>query len=331
MSNRSLLVVLFSTWACASVSAQDFRVTGTVVSSNARLAIVNGEMAREGDRVDGGEILSIDAGVVRILTGSQELKVRLGATGVERRSFSAVTRRDTGERNTTATSQDTNATQASVTQRDVVTRPNTHGVHGPVKLGETLSAIAQYYLGDGVTMDQMMIALFAANPDAFDGNINFLHEGAVLRIPNANELRTQPPEAATAEVARQHSAWSDRYEQQPVFATIPVQDYGPVKNGETLSSIAEGYLGDGTTMNQMMIALFEANPHAFSGNINVLHEGAVLRIPDSSELRYHPRNTATAEVLRQTDAWLERLPRADEFAATVPAVDEVRSLPPPVG
>jgi len=56
-------------------------------------------------------------------------------------------------------------------------------------------------------------------------------------------------------------------------------------------------------MNQMMIALFRANPHAFSGNINVLYEGAVLRIPDGDELRSQPPGTATAEVVRQTDAW----------------------------
>ena len=53
----------------------------------------------------------------------------------------------------------------------------------------------------------------------------------------------------------------------------------------------------------MMIALFRANPRAFTGNINVLHEGAVLRIPDGDELHDQRPETATAEVLRQTDAW----------------------------
>ena len=56
-------------------------------------------------------------------------------------------------------------------------------------------------------------------------------------------------------------------------------------------------------MNQMMIAVFQANPQAFSDNINVLHEGATLRIPEGLELQQQAPETARAEVVRQTDAW----------------------------
>jgi len=49
-----------------------------------------------------------------------------------------------------------------------------------------------------------------------------------------------------------------------------------------------------------MIALFQANPQAFSNNINVLLEGATLRIPDENELGRRTPATATAEVVRQT-------------------------------
>lgn len=62
--------------------AFEFRVSGTLISPSGRLAIVNGKPSRAGDRVDGAEILSIDAGVVRIHTGSQELTVRLGSNGL---------------------------------------------------------------------------------------------------------------------------------------------------------------------------------------------------------------------------------------------------------
>ena len=37
-------------------------------------------------------------------------------------------------------------------------------------------------------------------------------------------------------------------------------------------------------MNQMMLAIYEANPQAFAGNINYLKEGAILRIPADAEL-----------------------------------------------
>ena len=57
-----------------------------------------------------------------------------------------------------------------------------------------------------------------------------------------------------------------------------------------------------TTINQMMIALFEANPRAFRDNINILKAGALLRIPDETALRRYTHETATAAVLRHMDA-----------------------------
>jgi pilus assembly protein FimV len=62
-------------------------------------------------------------------------------------------------------------------------------------------------------MNQMMIALFQANPEAFSNNINELRQGAILRIPDENELRRQTPEMATAEVVRQTKAWQTGDEQ----------------------------------------------------------------------------------------------------------------------
>ncbi len=78
-----------------------------------------------------------------------------------------------------------------------------------------MSGIAQQYLSDGITMNQMTMALFQANPGAFSGNINVLYEGAVLRVPDADELRRQVPETATAEVVRQTAAWRADSWRQP--------------------------------------------------------------------------------------------------------------------
>jgi pilus assembly protein FimV len=143
--------------------------------------------------------------------------------------------------------------------------------------------------------------LFQANPRAFGGNINVLHEGAVLRIPSAPEVRQGSPETAAAEVARQHSDWRGNYEHG--LPTVTEATHGPVTRRETLSSIAHQHLSEGITMNQMMIALFQANPRAFGGNINVLHEGAVLRIPGGDEVLRESPQTAAAEVARQHSDW----------------------------
>src|SRR5690606_17797953 len=74
----------------------------------------------------------------------------------------------------------------------------------------------------------------------------------------------------------------------PPVATASVPgEYGPVQAGDTLSRIVQGMArDDGVSVNQMMLALVRTNPQAFiGGNINLLREGAVLRMPDASEAR----------------------------------------------
>ena len=60
---------------------------------------------------------------------------------------------------------------------------------------------------------------------------------------------------------------------------------------------------DRLTMNQTMLAIFEANPEAFANNINVLSAGSSLRIPSADEVFRINRGDALAEVQRQNSAW----------------------------
>ncbi len=79
----------------------------------------------------------------------------------------------------------------------------------PVRRGQTLAQIAANLPGTGgYSLDQTMIALLRANPDAFIGeDINRLRQGAVLRVPGADELaRTSAAEAATL-VRDQVASW----------------------------------------------------------------------------------------------------------------------------
>jgi len=200
-----------------------------------------------------------------------------------------------------------------------------------VKRGQTLSGIALLHRGDETTINQMMIALFRANPQAFGGNINVLREGAVLHIPDRGNLSLQAPAAATAEVARHTDAWQPSAREQNRHANLLIRDtYGPVEGGETVSEIASIVSPDGISMNQMMIALFEANPQAFGGNVNVLHEGAMLQIPTGDELTRYSHMRATAEVLTQTDAWQTEPPPPIQIPAAqtqLTAISHVRIYP----
>lgn len=80
--------------------------------------------------------------------------------------------------------------------------------------------------------------------------------------------------------------------------------YGPVRSNETLWRISERLsAGSNVSLNQMMVALYRANPAAFAGNINRLRRGAILRVPRGSELTGISNREAAAEVRRQDEEW----------------------------
>ncbi|HEX4619274.1 MAG TPA: FimV/HubP family polar landmark protein, partial [Steroidobacteraceae bacterium] len=79
-----------------------------------------------------------------------------------------------------------------------------------VKPGETLSEIARGVTGDSrnsARTRRWMLAIYQANPRAFDQNMNLLRSGAVLRIPDAAQADAVSTADATAEINRQIAAW----------------------------------------------------------------------------------------------------------------------------
>ena len=81
-----------------------------------------------------------------------------------------------------------------------------------VKPGQTLSEIAALMLPqlDGATLDQAMLALFKANPDAFaSGSINRLAAGAELNKPSQALLRSISPAEANQFVADANEQWRE--------------------------------------------------------------------------------------------------------------------------
>jgi pilus assembly protein FimV len=93
----------------------------------------------------------------------------------------------------------------------------------------------------------------------------------------------------------------------PMSATTPIQEYGPVQKGETLSHIAAKVNSDKTlSPQQVMIALMRANPSAFFGNnVNNLKAGKILKVPERDSIAGMPRDQAAREYRAQYDAWQE--------------------------
>ncbi len=77
-----------------------------------------------------------------------------------------------------------------------------------VAQGDTLTKIARsLHASSRGDIDQAMIAMYRANPEAFGGNINILRRGAVLRVPGGDEIAALNQSEAMSEVHRQMAAW----------------------------------------------------------------------------------------------------------------------------
>ena len=101
-----------------------------------------------------------------------------------------------------------------------------------VQSGQNLSTVARKSAPAGVDVNQMMLALKQANPDAFyRDNINALKAGAVLRIPSKVEAEAVAVAVAAAaeEVRRENGDWRN----------------GPISNAPT--SVADAGTRAGTS------------------------------------------------------------------------------------
>lgn len=115
------------------------------------------------------------------------------------------------------------------------------GTYGPIRKGETLSEIAvELRNGDRFSMDQVMLALYDKNPEAFfENNINNLKAGHVLRRPDESTIaRLSRTEAA--QTAREHySRWLTQKRQQAATSSEVVNtDAGLAERAEDGSDLS---------------------------------------------------------------------------------------------
>ncbi len=147
---------------------------------------------------------------------------------------------------------------------------------------------------------------------------------------------TQPAPARPAP-ARPAPAQTRPAPQPAQAKPLPVADDTPydtaegsgysVQRGETLWGIASAMRPDSRlSMNQTMLAIYEANPQAFQGNINILSAGATLQIPSADDIYRIDRRDALSEVLRQHSAWGGYVPTTSSQPTISDVVDTRPSL-----
>ncbi|MBW3567633.1 MAG: hypothetical protein KY410_06710, partial [Proteobacteria bacterium] len=123
---------------------------------------------------------------------------------------------------------------------------------------------------------------FAEQPRVAESEV-----GDIVSIPSLDTEADQAPARAESTYPQQTS-----------------DTYGPIQRNENLWSIANRLRPDESiSINQMMIALYRANPEAFQGNINRLKAGYVLRIPRFDQVSSLSRREAFNEAKRHNEEW----------------------------
>src|SRR6516162_5624160 len=92
-----------------------------------------------------------------------------------------------------------------------------------VRRGETLSQIASGVAGqkaNSAHTRSWMLAIYQANPRAFEQNMNVMRSGAVLRMPDEQAVAAISPSEASSEIRRQYAAWRGATPAGPAEAAV---------------------------------------------------------------------------------------------------------------
>lgn len=150
--------------------------------------------------------------------------------------------------------------------------------YGPVMAGDSLWQIAnESRITDRVSINQMMLAIFEANPEAFyQDNINALKKGAILTIPSEDEVMAYSQSTAMALAREQHAAWESFRYNTSVAAE-------PVSDSSSLSAAVDYYSSSADTTPEDRLEIMPADSDtSSSGGISGVNQDATDEMSASS-------------------------------------------------
>jgi len=110
-----------------------------------------------------------------------------------------------------------------------------------VRRGDTLNKIAARSKPDDVSLERMLVALYRANDDQFDGkNMNRIQSGKILRMPDQDEMMNVAQSEAVQEIRAQSADWNAYRQKLATSATASRQD-------ETSRQVATGKISASAT------------------------------------------------------------------------------------
>lgn len=206
-------------------------------------------------------------------------------------------------------------TQAIAPQQQVaiaptpVPRPSLDGSDYEVRGGDTLSEIAAR-VGSAGTLDQTMIALLRANPDAFiGGNINRLKAGAVLRMPGESAMTELDAQQASAIVHSQVQEWraARRAAPQPAEADVASASTSAANNKQASTPESTGPRVADARLEIVPPGASDATKAGTQSGISAGGEGAMLQQELTTTRETLAAREAETEDLKSRVAELEKL------------------------
>jgi pilus assembly protein FimV len=147
------------------------------------------------------------------------------------------------------------------------------GTQYQVKKGDTLGAIARQHMVPGATLEQMLIAIYRANPDAFiRENVNLVRAGRILNIPG--EVGEVDP-ADAKRLVRAHNADFNAYRSR--LAAVPATAEGTPAGRESAGKIEKPEAAPADKQDQLRLSKSEPGKAGTPGGRAAQEDDRVAR------------------------------------------------------
>jgi pilus assembly protein FimV len=208
---------------------------------------------------------------------------------------------------------------AAPTPAPVAARPRQGRDPVRVVWGDTLSRVAGRTVPAGVSLDQMLVALFRANPQAFMGeNMNRLKAGSLLTVPSA-EVASQVSPAEARQIILAHSADFDAYRRRLAqgITAAPVDTPARRATGQVRAQVEDRRPGAASAPERLILSQGGVKPTSPEAQV-------------SRETERKEASTRIAEMSRNVDQ-LKQLQQGPGAAVpAAPGSAPARSSSPPV-
>ena len=203
--------------------------------------------------------------------------------------------------------------------------------YGPVKRGETLARIASKVKPSGVTLEQMLVGLYHANPDAFAGNMNLLRTGKILRIPERESVIATGQPEAVKEVRVEAANWN-AYRQKLAEAAgeSPALESKSAASGKITTKVDDQAAGKAAP--KEVLKLSKGEPAAGKARGAKGARGSVPSRIRTLEEEATAREKALAEAnnrIAQLEKTIKDMQRVIEIKAQAPVAKPPSPPPPP--